>query len=752
MTAHLSRRRLPVALVRMGLERPTRVLAGWLVLLLAASVGLVRLDVETNTDSVLDRSGAPWAYYESSQERFGGDEVITLLVEAPEPWHAGTLEAVARMSERFEGLAGVRRVDSLATVPHVEARADGALSLEPVIADASELDPQHVAERARSDRLAPRTLVTQDGSAFAINVLLEQGAADEYAAVLAAIDEERASLDGWASGVPVFRLLADARTRNELLTFAPVTLLVMVGLLYWIFGSLRAVTIPLLSSAAGTWVVLGAMGATGTPVTISTVVLPSVLLALGTAYCMHLLVAASGREGEAQREALFEVALPVALSGLTTAVGFAAVGLVRIDAIRFIGGFGAIGVLVVTAATLTLAPAALRLWPLPARPLRLRRALTGAGAAFCAGMGQRAGGRLALGWLVLAVFAAIGIARLEVESDVVVWFPPDDPVRVSYERIRDRLSGISPMNVVVEADASTTVATPEAIAAIDALTAHLDAQPAVGRAISIGDPLRQIHGGFAPEQGEVLPNRHRLIAQYLLLLESKPYIHDLVTRDRTAANVVIRADDNGSTALLDSASAAHAWWAVHGPPGLRATTTGIMYEFARAEDEIAWGQLRGLLFALTVVGLLLLSILRWPALAAVALLPNALPVGMAFGAMGLLGIPLDAGTVLVGSLALGIAVDDTVHLAVGFSEGVERGESGGDALRGTLARILPPLVYTTAAVTLGFLALGISGFLMIRNLGLVTAAVMVLCLAADLLLLPGLLLKLPQRLQREKPS
>ena len=192
----------------------------------------------------------------------------------------------------------------------------------------------------------------------------------------------------------------------------------------------------------------------------------------------------------------------------------------------------------------------------------------------------------------------------------------------------------------------------------------------------------------------------------------------------------------GSRAVSD------AWWARNGPAGFEARTTGIMYEFARAQDAIAWGEIRGLAFALAAIAAILLAIFRWLPLAAVALVPNAVPVAMAFGAMGLLAIPLDAGTVVLGNLALGIAVDDTIHVAVGFALGRDGGMGPREALLGTYRRALAPVVYTSIAVALAFAILGLSGFTVTRHLGLLTAAIMVLCLAANVLLLPALLLRL----------
>ena len=217
-------------------------------------------------------------------------------------------------------------------------------------------------------------------------------------------------------------------------------------------------------------------------------------------------------------------------------------------------------------------------------------------------------------------------------------------------------------------------------------------------------------------------------------------MQDFLTADRRLANVLLRANDNGSDALLAVAEKANAWWEAHGPAGYSARTTGIMYEFARAENEITMGQLRGLLFAFLVIAVILLMIFRSSKLAVVALVPNALPVAMAFGTMGILGIALDAGTVLVGNLALGIAIDDTIHTVTGYYRQRSAGGSPKAALALTFERVLPPVVFTTLIIGAGFAVFGFSTLVFTRHLGLVTSGIMVLCLLADILLLPALLL------------
>jgi len=113
---------------------------------------------------------------------------------------------------------------------------------------------------------------------------------------------------------------------------------------------------------------------------------------------------------------------------------------------------------------------------------------------------------------------------------------------------------------------------------------------------------------------------------------------------------------------------------------------------------------------------------------------------MIYGVMGWADVPLDGGTVCMGSLALGIAVDDTIHVVAGFRDRRRAGAAARAALADTFERVLPALVYTTVTIAAGFAVLGLSEFLLTRNLGLVTTFVVVICLVADTTLLPSVLL------------
>jgi predicted RND superfamily exporter protein len=241
-----------------------------------------------------------------------------------------------------------------------------------------------------------------------------------------------------------------------------------------------------------------------------------------------------------------------------------------------------------------------------------------------------------------------------------------------------------------------------------------------------------------PGSNAALPGESDLIAQYLLLLDSVDQIDDLLTTDRDRANIILRLDGNGSSEIIRLSEQITEWWKANGADGYTATVTGIMYEFGRAEEEIAYGQIKGLAFALAAISIVLVVIFRRLRVVVAALIPNVIPLLIAYGFMGIFSVPLDAATVCFGSLALGIAVDDTIHVTNGYVTRIDDGESKSAAVAASLRSAFPALVFSTAAISVGFSVVGLSTFTLIRNLGLITSAMVVICLLADITLLPAL--------------
>jgi predicted RND superfamily exporter protein len=128
-----------------------------------------------------------------------------------------------------------------------------------------------------------------------------------------------------------------------------------------------------------------------------------------------------------------------------------------------------------------------------------------------------------------------------------------------------------------------------------------------------------------------------------------------------------------------------------------------------------------------------------------AVLPNVLPFASAFAVMALAGLSLDPATVMVASIALGIAVDNTVHQLEVFRSHNRGGLPVPDAVLAARAEVAPAMVTTALTACAGFLALCLSSFLPIRSFGLLSATAVLVALSADMLLVPAKLALLARR-------
>jgi predicted RND superfamily exporter protein len=721
-------------------DRPRAAIFTWLILVLVSTPGLLQLRVEASTESVLDRLSPEWDFYQRSLGWFGSDEDIVIALPAEEPYDRRTLGLVDRLSQALEQIPGVDRVDSVATLPAVRSTDAGGVDLSPLISAEllASAPPGSIRDRLLGSAFAKDLLVSEDGRTFAIRLRLEPPGADGYGSLLGQVRSLAAESGGWVSGVPIFREETSAWTESQIARFVPATLVIVALVLLGLFRSVRAVLIAICVSSVGTWIVIGSMGAVGVPLTLSTAILPSVLLAIGCAGSTHLLSETMGASDQRSfREKATAVARPIAMAGGVTAVAFLSGAVVPIEAIRFVAVFGALGAIVLSLANCSLGTALLAAsggGPPTSRQLKWLESYCKTHVVTLAGTRPLS---LVAIWIALLGLGFAGMMMVRLETDVTQWFPRGGEIRDDYEQISARVAGISPINIVIEAPAGRSIAEPGVVKSIDDMGVALEKRPEVGKALSIATAVRQFSQALGI--GERLPADSGALNELLLMAEAGEQVGELMTPDRSAASVALRLNDNGSEHLLRVGEIARDWWRKNGVAGFSATPTGIMYEFARAEREIAVGQIGGVGLDVATLALLYLVVFRSLLLMAIALLPSVGTISLTFGLFGFLGVPLDAGTVFVGTLAVGVTVDETIHLVSAMGERMGRGASVDRAMSASLTSIFPALCATTASLALGFGVLGLSSFSFVSRLGLLTAFSMGVSVIANVTLLPALL-------------
>jgi len=312
--------------------------------------------------------------------------------------------------------------------------------------------------------------------------------------------------------------------------------------------------------------------------------------------------------------------------------------------------------------------------------------------------------------------------------------------------IESHLTGTSTLDVVFAFDSPGQAKEPENLAKVERLAQHLAAQPVVTDSFSLGDILKRMnqvfHGGDPSFYR--LPKSREEIAQYLLLYSMSGEEEDLTRY----------VDDDYQTAVLASrlktVSSAQMEVFIQEVkeyirkafPGSWVRLTGISVLVTNSIDAIVTGQIRSLGLAVAIISVIMAVLFQSVRLALLSMIPTVIPILMTLGLMGWAGIPINTATAVISCVAIGIAVDDTIHYMTRFRKEFQNQPDEAVAAFRSLTSAGRALYLTSFILTVGFMVLVFSHFKPIIYFGFLMAVTMISALVGDLILLPVLLMVL----------
>jgi len=755
--------------------RRANVVLGLVALISLASLfALVRLDppglrlvIDPSTEPMLPAHDPAKEDYRVAVADFGDDEVYVIAMETDDVFTAASLTTLRRVSDRIVAFPEVRDVKSLVHVTSFRwVPADEWIEIRPLVeeipSDARELVA--LRERTLGDPLFRRTLVSEDGRAAALNVSFRKLSDREFIArdldgrIQRILDEEtQPGVRFHVAGRPHVKSRVYHLMLRDLALLMPAAVLGIAVVLTLCLGSWRGVVLPLGSVLVATLWTFGAIAWLERPLTILTVILAPNLIAIGSVYGVHVITRyeeeshGSPDSPTAALRCLEHVTTPVLISGLTTAIGFGALLVTDVPAVFELGAFSVLGVACVTLLSISAVPAALARLPLPVwsqRPGLMRRTSARIQAVFGALLrvfnhsSARYSRSVIAVWAGLAVLAALAVPHVRVDTDYLSFFDPESRVRQDFEAVNRLLAGAVPIYVVLGGEPGA-LREPDNLRRLEALERDVEQLPGVTHATSIVEVLRALNRAVEagdPAQ-ERIPDTRAGVAE-LLQLVPKGDAQRLLTTDHARANLVVRTGEVGSEPVRAlTASLERSIERAQLPASLSSTVTGNVILLSRSADGIASGQMQAVCLAAGSIFLLILAGLRSLPLAVIAMIPNVVPVLLFFGLLGAGLAPLSLPTSLIGSVALGIAIDDTVHYIVRYRAERLAGRDPGEASLRASASVGTAIVTTCAMLVAGYTIIAFSGFATLRQFGLLSAGTMILCLVTDLILLPALLMR-----------
>jgi len=349
-----------------------------------------------------------------------------------------------------------------------------------------------------------------------------------------------------------------------------------------------------------------------------------------------------------------------------------------------------------------------------------------------------------LGALIFVTMAA-GIWRLEVDSNFLNEFSRKTEIRQVTEKVDSVMGGAGSFCYTFDTGEPDGIYDPAVLAHIEAVQEMADTQDyLVMKTYSVVDLLKDINRSMHNEDPDWyrLPETRELTAQYLLLYEMSggDDLSDYLSGDFARANIEVRCRMSRTSIYQRAAFAINGFIRENEVDGVDWALTGMGALWIKLIDYIVQSQIRGFILAFSVIAVMMCLVFASVRVGLLSMVPNLAPVVVTLGLMGWTGITLDYVKLLIACVAIGIAVDDTVHLVTRFRHEFQRIGNYRLALAATMADVGRALFITTVVLVLGFLILIISVMGTLKTFGVLVAATIAVALLADFFLLPALFL------------
>ena len=741
----LVRRRGVAAVVLMGIT------------LIAATAGLLRvqqdgLPLDFTPQAVFLDDGPEVRQVEAVNAVFGRDDnALVLLLHGPLASAEG-VDAIRALHALLEAHPQVERVESLATATTVAAAA-GLLEVSVPLDD---LPPADALRAAAGDPVLAGLLISDDLDTTAVRARLRSDL-DRVADLAPVVWELVEAAEAVAlpagvtlhpTGVPYVRSEVVMLMEQSQLTYIPVVAVMFAFTICLLFRRVLLGLAPLVTVLLADVWAMGALIGAGQVLNLLSILVPTLVLVVGVADGIHIAaryveeLARDGDREAAMGRTLRAMVLPCFLTTFTTAAGFLSLLVAETAVMRGFGIQASVAMVVTFVAVVLLLPTLLAWIPVervggPRRtqPQWEQDALRG-----LAEWVPRRPGLVLAGCAALTAGALALGSNVQTNSRLLEMYREGMQTWEAIHLAQRELSGVVPVFLYVESDAPDALLDPALLEAMSEVEAGLRAQAPVLWTASLAGQVERLHGLLTAEAG--LPDSRAAVAQELLVAElagSEP-LAGLVDDERRRGRVLVLMEDAGGRVYLQVQEDIRALAAQKlDPLGVRWALTGDGFLAAGGVDRLIGDLLSSLALIFGLIGVVFMLLLRDLRLALVALVPNLVPLVFTLATLAVMGADLQTSNIVSFTVAVGLAVDDTIHFVVRYRQERLQGRGTHDALRATFAGAGHAILLTSLLLVIGFSALSTSPLTAMRHFGILSAVTMGAALMADLLLLPALL-------------
>jgi len=682
-------------------------------------------------------------------EQFGGNRLGMVIVDGENIYSTEVLQHVKQITDSLAQIQGISSVTSITNTMDINESDDG-IEIGPLVDESNFPDSpeelNHLRERVMANDLLKGSIVSEDGTATLVIFTLYDDADIQTIAVAVKEKSEAIEFSGqiYYAGSPMLITSISTLISADMALLFPIALLVIAVVLFISFRTFKGVFMPLLVCIIAVVWVIGIMGLGGFEMSMVSNNIPIVLLAVGSAYTIHVLHWIGHVKNESKqkaiRRALASVATPVILAGITTMSGFISfVFGSYLKMIRDFGLFTALGTFFAVFLSLMFVPAILSVFagnkkdqkPQKIfRNPRLHRHVLHPLKTILVNYPKQ----ILWFWLILVFVAIAGITMIERNVDIRNYFRKDNPTRIAEDIMTDKFGGTKPVFVHFKGD----IQSPEVLKTIRGMQEYMEQHPDINSTQSIADLVMSINAAFGT--GREIPGEKDMIEQLWFLLDGNENIQKFVTAELDEAIIISKFISSDNEAKKEFAAYMQKFINKNSNENCLIQVTGMPFIDVTMDRSLINSQTGSLIIAVFFVILIVGFILRSLVSGIYAAIPIIAAITILFGFMGFAKIPLNIATVLVASVAVGIGIDYSIHVITHFKHAIKRGAETAEAISETIEISGKAIIINVFSVSAGFLVLLFSEMVPLQYFGLLISLSMIGSGLGAMTLLPALLI------------
>ncbi len=729
-------------------------------------------------------------FYKKFQETYGNEEMGVIVFKDKSIFSLQNIEIIRKISTMIKETEGIQRVLSLSEIEVPRGNED-MVSFEKIIPD-GDLNEQMLSiakENAFSHDLVTQSLISNDGTTTAIIIELESISSNmKKRELLTQIMNSAKEIAGNAvtlhfSGTPFIEVEINDLTRRDNFKFAPITLAIILLIVTFLFRKISLSILTLLNICLIEIWGIGFFTSCGEAMNMVTVIIPPVLMAIAVADSIHILahyreIYMSSLKGHAESvaESIKALWLPCLFTSLTTGIGFLSFIITSVRPVKTVGIYSAIGVMFAFALTVTFLPVALMFLkkilekdkpvhkilqkmgnttPEASNPMEMQknksiftRILINIGN-FTINNSKM----ISIVAGIILVVGVVGMTKLEYETNFANYLPDKNNIKKDITFIEENFGGTVPVEMLIRAKSEKFDFThPHSLKMLEDIQRELlEFNGQYSRTFSIADYIKEINKAFknGKEEAYTIPETRIDVVDYYELGDEDTLLK-MVSSDKMEARISLFSHLESSKKTKENSIIIDDIIEKKIGRNYTYNLTGSSPLYMVMDKNLRKSQFSSFFSALILIFIMMCFIGRNLKLTIISMIPNLFPIICTLGIMGWLKIPLDVSTIMIASVTIGIAVDDTIHFLVWFRRNALSGMDIKSSLLKTYMDAGKPIVITSVVLCATYLVLISGSVTPIIAFGILASLAMAFALIGDLLVFPALILVFKPEIETQK--